>query len=128
MADTVLELAGMLKDGDELQRRLNDYQKAKSEAETAIATLDQKKADTASFLAAAEEKVKGHKIQLATAQKQHDTAAAEAKRRIELATGQEKMLLDRKNALDQKETTLNERERRLALAVVAVDNFKAAIQ
>lgn len=114
MSDPALDLARLINSNEDFQRRINDFVKAKTEAETAQQQADERIAKAHSVMAALDEKLVSHKRQMAAAQQDHDTAANEAAARIRLlADGQGK--LDARTAdLDAREQDLAVREKVLA--------------
>jgi hypothetical protein len=116
MSDPALELAKLLNDTPELQRRLNDYVKAKSEAQEAESRAETKRAEAESTIRLVDSNAAMQQARLARAQAEHDEAAKESALRMQAARDHEARLLQRKIELDRREAALAQREQALEQA------------
>ena len=110
MDDPALELAKLLNDTPELQRRLNDYVKAKTDADTATEKLAQKKSELDGTRALLDKHAAAQASEIAAAIAKHDAAANEAGLRMQGAREHEARLSKRTLELDAREAKLAERE------------------
>ena len=110
MDDPALELAKLLNDTPELQRRINDYVKAKTDALTAGEHAEQKRGELDAARALLEQRAQEQKTEIAAATAKHDAAANEAGLRMQGAREHEARLSKRKLELDAREAQLAERE------------------
>jgi chromosome segregation ATPase len=116
MSDPALELAKLLNDTPELQRRLNDYVKAKTESDAAAANAEKKKSELAQAQQLLDQRAATQKSEIAAATAKHDESAKEAGLRMQGAREHEARLSKRKLELDAREAKLAEREATLSEA------------
>lgn len=110
MDDPALELAKLLNDTPELQRRLNDYVKAKTDADTATEKLAQKKSELDGTRALLDKHAAAQASEIAAATAKHDAAANEAGLRMQGAREHEARLNKRETELNAKDQNLQQRE------------------
>jgi hypothetical protein len=116
MSDPALELAKLLNDTPELQRRLNDYVKAKTDADAAAANAEKKKGELEQAHQLLGQRAAAQKSEIVAATVKHDAVAHEAGLRMQGAREHEARLSKRKIELDAREAKIAEREAALSEA------------
>lgn len=116
MAESNLELLGLLANSDVYKERLLTLEKTTKEANAAKAAAEKATAESKEFIRIADEMKSKHAGELAAKQRAHDDAAGEAAARIKVQNDQAATLLELQQQLDRRAEDLAARERRSAKA------------
>lgn len=114
--NATLELVSLLTSDEQYKTRLLELQKRTAEAQAAEDKANKAKADAEKFVKIAEQVRQKHHGELEAKKREHDEAAVEAAKRIQLNNEQAKELLALKSHLDEREQDLNDKEAALLKA------------
>ncbi len=108
--DTALELAKLV-NSDDFQRKLNDLVKERQASQEEAAKAERAKEQAESTAQATAKMAAAQQAELDAGRTRHDKAAAEAKLRIDLANSMRVELEKKKSDLDERQASLEQREK-----------------